>query len=292
MYLEAQAPAALGTKLRATFPAVTDRLRLGLSGKSVSPLCFGLVPEPEIVIEGFDAGVNFFFVTADLHWPLYSGVRKGLAQLLERAGGIRNDIVVGVVSYLDQPLFHYLQFNEVLDAIPGLGHVDLLIAGAVHDPDDFNARYASISQARSVGRWGSCAIGASFHDRRTALASLNTNCLDMHYIRYNAGHPNARRDIFPFLRSDRNSLTFNFTSVLPMVGEEQVRSLGTKYWAPKPTDYYRYVLSSAEIDGLLCAPRSVDQFKGLLDALADRTLTPAEINYMTQLSTSLTPRYF
>ena len=40
---------------------------------------------PETVIAAFEEGVNFFFITADLHWPLYDGVRKGLAKLSPEA---------------------------------------------------------------------------------------------------------------------------------------------------------------------------------------------------------------
>src|SRR5215831_13655318 len=96
-------------------PKPSDRLPLGRTGLKVSPLCLGIAGTPEIVPEAFDLGINFFFVTGDLHWPLYDGVRKGLEMLFDRGPSIRDEVVVGVVSYLDGPIFEGLQFNEVID---------------------------------------------------------------------------------------------------------------------------------------------------------------------------------
>ena len=71
--------------------------------------------------------------------------------MLSRSPSVRDEIVVGVVSYLDQPLFQALQFHEVVDAVPGLKRVDLLIAGAVPDENNFFARFNAIHSARGAG---------------------------------------------------------------------------------------------------------------------------------------------
>jgi hypothetical protein len=279
---------------RQGLPRADDRLPLGGSGLRVSPICLGITPSPDTVLAAYDAGINFFFLTADLHWPLYEGLRRGLEQLLARGPAVRDDIVVGVVSYLDQPLFRYLQFHEVIDAVPGLKRVDVLIAGAVPDGNNFAARFDAVRTARAAGHAGSRAIGASFHDRPTALLSLNANCLDINFIRYNPGHSGARQDIFPYLRPDKSSLLFNFKSALSRVGPEQMSRLGFdgNYWRPRVTDYYRFVLTNPNFNGILCSlasPREVDE---LVAALAERPLTPQEEAYMIWLSSAATPRYF
>ncbi len=125
---------------RLTLPRPTDRLPLGTNGLRVSPLCIGMTPSADVVSAAFDAGVNFFFLTADLHWPLYEGLRRGLRDLLARGPSIRDQLVIGVVSYLDEPLFQYLQLREVLDSVAGLDRVDLIVAGAVAHHMSFNAR--------------------------------------------------------------------------------------------------------------------------------------------------------
>jgi hypothetical protein len=277
-------------------------LPLGSSGLLVSPICIGITEDPATIPAAFDAGINFFFLTGDLHWPLYEQIRRGLAQLLNRAPSVRDQIVVGAVSYLEQPLFQALQFHEVVDAVPGLQRVDLLIAGAIPNEqsffgrlgEPFAGRFQAIANARAIGHSGARAIGASFHDRRTALTSLNNNCLDINYIRYNTAHPGAATDLFPYLRADRTGRIFNFKSVMSRVTPERFKELGydDNYWLPKVTDYYRFVLTSPWIDGVLCSPSSPAQLAELVEALEERPLTPQEEQYMTGLSSIATPRYF
>jgi hypothetical protein len=290
----AQAALLTEARRRERLPKPTDRLPLGLSGLSVSPLCIGITMEPETIPAAFDAGVNFFFLTADLHWPLYEGVRRGLELLFARSTAVRDQVVVGVVSYLDQPLFQALQFHEVIDSVPGLGRVDLLIAGAVANEQSFADRFRSIQNARMASHCGSRAIGASFHDRRSALLSLNYNCLDLTYIRYNTAHPGAALDVFPYLRRDRLGLIFNFKSILSAVTREHLRQLGYTgdVWLPKIPDYYRFVLTNPFIDGILCSPASPGQLSELVTALEERPLTVAEEQYMIWLSSTATPKYF
>jgi hypothetical protein len=279
---------------RERLPKATDRLPLGYSGHMVSPICLGITQEPDTVLAAFDAGVNFFFVTADLHWPLYEGVRQGLKALFARRPSVRDQVVVGVVSYLDQPLFQALQFHEVIQSLPGLERVDVLIAGAVSDWQSFSERVPSLQNARATGHCGARAIGASFHDRRCALASLNGYPLDVSFIRYNTAHPGADVEIFPYMRRDHVGPVFNFKSVLSAVTPEHAKQLGLggSFWLPKITDYYRFVLTNPSIDGVLCSPATPGQLTELMVALQDRPLTVAEEQYMVWLSSTATPKLF
>jgi len=284
-------------------PRATDRLPLGASGLSVSPICIGITGDPATISAAFDAGINFFFLTADLHWPLYEKLRRGIEDLLARSPSIRDQIVVAVVSYLDQPLFEALQFHEVIDAVAGLQRVDVLLAGAI--PNEYSllgrpaeqatgGRYHAIYNARASGRHGARAIGASFHDRRCALVSLNNNLLDISYIRYNTAHPGAATEIFPQLRPDRAGLIYNFKSVLSYVSPERFRQLGLddRYWCPDVVDHYRFVLSNPNIDGVLCSPANPDQLAELLAALEKPPLTFQEQQYMLWLSNVGSPKFF
>ena len=110
----------------------------------------GLTRDARTVPAAFDAGINFFLLTADMHWPVYEPTRRGLADLLRRGGGIRDDIVVAAVSYVAQPEFCHLPFREVLDAIPALGRLDVTLAGAVGAHDFRRAR--EVLQARERAR--------------------------------------------------------------------------------------------------------------------------------------------
>jgi hypothetical protein len=244
-----------------------------------------MTASPETVVAAFEEGVNFFFVTADLHWPLYDGVRKGLAKLLAGSPSRREQIVVGVVSYLENPLFGALQFHEVTNEIAGLDRVDLLIAGAVSSEQSFYSRVEAMSRARAAGQHEARAIGATFHQRPLALLAQHYGMLDISFIRYNSAHPGASRDLFPYL-SGRNIPIFNFKSTMSQVTPDMFDklNLGPTYWRPEACDYYRFVLTRPEIDGILCSPLNPDEMRQLAQALAKGPLTPEQEAYMIWLS--------
>jgi hypothetical protein len=274
---------------RQTLPRTTDRLPLGKSGLTVSPFCLGLTGSPDTVIAAYEAGVNFFFVTGDLHWPLYDGIRKGLAKLLDGNPARRDELVVAVVSYLDDPLFSVLQFREVIDEVPGLQRVDLMIAGAVSSDQSFYSRVASMERARATRLHGATAIGATFHQRRLALAADHYGLLDISYIRFNSAHPGARRELLPYFRPNRTGLVFNFKSAMSRIPDDMYASLGipSNYWRPDVCDYYRFVLSHPEIDGVLCSPLYPEEVKGMVEALDKGPLSTEEQDYMIWLSSRI-----
>jgi hypothetical protein len=273
---------------RETLPRASDRLQLGRSGLSVSPICLGITGSSDTVLVAFDAGINFFFLTGDLHWPKYEGLRRGLAQLLSRGPFVRDEIVVGVVSYLEEPLFGHLQFHEVIESVPGLKRVDVLIAGAVSSPQSLESRLVSLQNARQAGRAGSRAIGASFHQRVCALLSLNQDWLDINYIRYNPIHNRAVKDFFPYVLTDSAALVFNFKSTFPAVTAERFDELGLDEhtWRPRVTDYYRFALTHRGLDGVLCRLSNPREVEELVSALAEKPLTPEEMEYMVALSSA------
>ena len=62
---------------RRELPKLTDRYPLG-NGLEISPFCLGLVGDEDVVPAAFEAGINFFFISADMHWPVYEQTRRGL----------------------------------------------------------------------------------------------------------------------------------------------------------------------------------------------------------------------
>jgi hypothetical protein len=149
---------------RKRLPRFTDRLVLGSQGLRVSPFCLGWVHSAQTIVAAFDAGINFFFITADLHWPGYEAARRGVRELLARGPGIRDQIVVAGVCYQTRPIFCYSPFQELLHEMPGLGRLDVLIAGAVYG-DEQGKRFPVYQGHRETGFLGARAIGMSFHDR-------------------------------------------------------------------------------------------------------------------------------
>src|SRR4029434_7055409 len=83
---------------RTVLPRLTDRLAIGETGLQVSPFCLGMVRSEDTASAAFDAGINFFFLSSDLHWPFYEKARRGLEKLLARGPRIREQVVVALAS--------------------------------------------------------------------------------------------------------------------------------------------------------------------------------------------------
>ncbi len=261
---------------------MTQRLELGVTGVRVSPVCLGMVAEPEIVSAAYQAGINFFFLSADMHWPVYEPVRRGLRQLLRAAPSARSALVVAVVSYVTQPEFCWAPFEEVLEAVPELGHVDVAVIGGSY-PTDFLVRHEQYRLKRP-GRMR--ALGASFHHRRSAVSAVNQGLVDLAFVRYNSAHIGAEADVFPSIRDDRSAKLFNFKSTGGHVAPERLAELGLPEhnWRPTHPDHYRFALRMPQLDGILCAFNEVEQIAALDRALSEPPLSEAEASYLKHLS--------
>jgi hypothetical protein len=271
---------------RTALPRLTDRLPLGSAGLRVSPVCLGIVGEPATVPSAFDAGVNFFFVTADMHWPLYEAARRGLADLLSRGRGVREQVVVAGVCYPTQPEFCSMPFQELIAAVPGLKTLDVLLAGGAHGPD-FGARCPVYQEHRAGGFLGNRAVGATFHDRRAARAAVQADQVDVAFIRYNPGHPGACRDLFPHVPARPRPPVFGFKSTFGYVPPARMAELGLpggEYWHPAITDHYRFALTPPEMDGLLVALKTPGEVAALAAALERGPLTEEEEAYLKDVA--------
>jgi len=275
----------LNTPSPIALPKFTDRLVLAEAGLRVSPFCLGRVRSPDAISAAFDAGVNFFFLSADLHWPLYEESRRGLELLLARGPEIRAQIVVAVTIYPTQPEFCRMGFEEVLGAVKGLDTVDVAVAGGAY-ASEFLTRLPVYQEHRRRGFAGVRAIGASFHDRQTALLAANHGMVDIAFLRYNPAHPGARRDLFPYLKKPEATLLYNFTNTHGFVPPERFATLGLSedHWQPRVTDYHRFALSRPELDGLLCSPATPAEVAGLGAALEDGPLDAEEEKYLIDLA--------
>ena len=271
---------------RTTLPRFSDRLPLGGSrALSVSPFCIGMVADPEAIPYAFDRGVNFFFVTADMHWPLYEETRVGLARLLQRGADIRSRIVVASVSYCTQPEFCYAPHIELLGAVPGLDHLDVLVAGGAYG-GEISVRAATYRRLLAGSHTGARAFGVTFHDREAAARALESDIADIVYIRYNPAHPRARQIVFPAVRHPTSAPLFGFKSTTGFLNDARLRELGLRehHWRPQVADYYRFALSSAEMDGVLCAPENPAQVDALEAALEKGPLSEREQAYLLDLA--------
>jgi hypothetical protein len=133
---------------------------------------------------------------------------------------------------------------------------------------------------------GGRALGATFHDRATAVTAVNRDLLDIAFVRYNSSHSGAEVDVFPHIRGDRLARLFNFQSTHGHVDPRRLAELGLPKdkWRPTHTDHCRFALRQPKLDGLLCALDHDEHIADLRRALSKGPLTAAEASYLKQLS--------
>lgn len=269
--------------MRKTLPRLTDRIPLG-DGLLVSPVCLGAVAKPEVVEAAFEAGINFFFLTADMHWPMYEPLRRGLAKLFKKKGA-RDAAVICTTAYVTQPDFCTMPFEEVVEALPGLDRIDVVTMGGVY-PGEFEDRLPVYQQHRANHFVGCKAIGASFHDRKTAREAVNDELVDLAFVRFNAGHPGAQTDLFPHLSRQRDTRLFNFKTIDGWVPPRELAALGLdpRSWQPHPVDHYRFALSQPALDGVLAALSHPREVRQLADALSAGPMAEVDQRYLMTLA--------
>lgn len=265
-------------------PALRDRYALGRSDLRVSPFCLGMVSDPRVVPAAFDAGINFFFVSSDMHWPYYEGIRRGLAMLFERGGGVRDDVVVGVVTYVAQPEFTWMPTKEVIEAVPGMERADLSIIGGAY-AQDFYARVQSHARLRAKESLAVRAVGVSFHDRISSVAAVNHELVDIAFVRYNTLHRGAEADIFPRLEPRGSTLLYSFKTLSGSPSRDRYRALELEdgAWIPEPEDHYRYALTRHPLDGILLSFHDESHLRALERAIVAGPLPEDESQYIADL---------
>lgn len=121
------------------------------------------------------------------------------------------------------------------------------------------------------------AIGISIHDRVRAGKLAASSPLDLFMIRYNAAHPGAERDIFPFVAETKPAVVaYTATSWRKLLK----RPRSWKGDVMTAGDCYRFCLSSPHVDVALSGPATEAQLTENLDAVERGALSEEEARWM------------
>ncbi len=257
----------------------------GDSKLQVSPICVGMTGDPDTVIAAWDAGINFFFLTADMHWPLYEKTRQGLVNLAKARPDAVDQVVIAGCCYTAQPEFQEAPFREVLDVISPFTKIDILVAGGSYKAD-IKTRLETLRKNVKRGVAKARAIATSLHDRKGGIDVVNEGLADLVFVRYNAQHPGAQLDFFPHLSPTRTTKIFNFKSTSAFQLPDEFKKMGAdpELWFPSVTDHYRFVMCRPELDGLLTAPQTPKQLEGLVEAYQAGPLPSDEESHLLALA--------
>lgn len=266
-------------------PRLSARSPIGAVGIGVSPVCVGSVGTPGVVRAAFDAGINFFAIAVDMHWPLYEPLRRGLADLLRDRPGVRDEIVVMGVAYGTNPRFCHAPFTELLDAVPSLGRLDVSAMGAVSDTD-FLTRWNEHAKHRAGSIPGVGAVAAYFEGPVSARVGIDHALVDLALV---ANRPSAHASLPDFLAELSVPprvpvFAMGVTLDAPTPARLDALGIGDDKWRPTTADYVRYALSFEPFSGLLREVRDEREIETLDAALRDGQLTSEEIRYLEDLS--------
>jgi aryl-alcohol dehydrogenase-like predicted oxidoreductase len=130
------------------------------------------------------------------------------------------------------------------------------------------------------------AVGTSIHDRPRAGRLAWDSVLDAFMLRYNAKHPGAERDVFPYLEA-RKPMVIAYTATSWRQLLRPIRGVEMPPWpgpsgggeAPPPLTAglcYRFCLTSPHVHVALSGPRNRTQLDENLDALDAGPLSAEE----------------
>ncbi len=254
-------PAEQDSFLSRSVPAFSKRVfRLGLSAS------FGLSPAG--VREALEGPVNYFF------WnPMYKAVTATAREIIAKN---RERYVVAT-----GPMLGYFggSVRRATDrALSKLGsdYIDVLQLFWAGKMSFLTA--ATMRELVELKEKGKVrAIGVSIHDRKWAGRLAQESPLDLLMIRYNAAHPGAETDIFPFLEK-RKPAVVAYTATC---WRKLLRR--PKEWTgpvPSAGDCYRFCLTNPNVDVVLCGPRNPEELRENLTALEKGPLSKQEITWM------------
>ena len=111
------------------------------------------------------------------------------------------------------------------------------------------------------------AIGVSIHNRKRAGKLVEDSPLDMLMVRYNAAHPGAEQDIFPFL-AQRKPAIVAYTAT--RWGGLLKRPKGWNGPVMSASDCYRFCLSNPHVDLVLTGPKNRRQLQDNVHNLQEK----------------------
>lgn len=241
---------------------------------------------------------NYGIDSSDVQWASEQGanywvwgasfkkVTEGIKEV------IRKDREKNVVALLGWGYFGWQARKSVEKALQTLGtdYLDVFKLGWLGRTSAYSRGVVdSLLKLKEEGKIK--AIGASIHDRKRAGELALRSELDLLMVRYNAKHPGAEEDIFPYL-GKRNPAVVSYTAlawrqlISPVKGIEVEpwpgSSEGAKVPPLTPDLCYRFVLSNPHVHLVLTGPRNREQLMANLRAVEQGPLTPEELNWIRQ----------
>ena len=254
----------------------SEKRVLGRTGLFVSRL--GLadgykVPANAVEKAFHEYGINYFF----WGWPRKRGMRDGLRNLVKN----KREKMIIVFQFFDR--LGIMLERSVKKRLKELGidYVDIVMLGG-HSSYPYNRliKKALDLKERGLARF----ISMSGHNRKLfgEIAQKDDNPIDIFMVRYNAAHPGAETDIFPYISGENRPGLTTFTATcwgkllkqknMPQ-GEQPLTAL----------DCYRFVLSDPHVDICMMGPASESEMDEGMTAITKGPLSSEETERIAKI---------
>ncbi len=243
---------------------------LGRTGLTVSRMGLASgygVPARAVEKAYYEHGINYFFWST----PRRSRFGEGL-RILSKEN--REKMVIALQSYDHSGMLTTRAVDKGLADI-GTDYADVLILGW-HNSVPWKRLMDTALDLKEKKKIRF--IGMSGHNRTTfgKLAKDPANPIDVFMIRYNAEHPGAEKEIFPFVpEKNRPGI-----SIYTATSWRRLLKKGKMPGGEAPmtaADCYRYVLSDPHVDLCLFGPADEKQMEEGLTALSSGPLAGSEM---------------
>ncbi len=239
-----------------------SRTLLGRTGLSVSKIglasSYGL--DEDGVLEGFDRGINYFYWGSARRDSFGRGVKR----LAARA---RSEIVTVVQSYTRIAAMMEPSLDAALRELE-IGYTDVLLLGWWYDLPPRHILDAA-RRLQALGKVKHLAL--SGHHRPSFQKFIANEDIGLVMLRYNAAHPGGEREVFPHLIA-REEAGRTVPGLVAYTATRWGTLLDPKFMpegesAPRPSDCYRFALSSPHVNVVLAGPKNREELAEALTAL-------------------------
>jgi aryl-alcohol dehydrogenase-like predicted oxidoreductase len=266
-------------------PNFRDAVELGRTGLRVSRLGIGssFVTSPRFVEEAVEQGVNY------LYWG--SLRRSAFGQAIRNVARKNREGVVLTVQSYSRVGALVAPSVELALRRTGVEYFDFLLLGMWNQPPRAGIVEAAL-RLRAQGKVRHLML--STHNRPSLpdhfrRFEAGESPYDVFMLRYNAVHRGAERDVFPHVPARRPGLIAYTATRWGHLLDPAKMPPGE---APPPArDCYRFALSHAAVDLVLCGPKNREEMQEAIRALDAGPLTPEEQARMRRIGDHVYGRY-
>ena len=261
------------------------RVKIASTDLEVAPL--GLAASYGIkgkdVERAFDRGLNLFYWGA-LRAPVFprpADFGRALKRVAQRG---REKVVTVIQSYARSPHRMTTSVEKGLREL-SLDYTDVLLLGWWNLPPPeliLDAAAGLIHQGKA--RY----IMISSHNRPSFPVLARDPRVSMLMIRYNAAHPGAEQDVFPYLATPRPGIVAYTTTSWAQLLNPALVPAGER--VPTAADCYRFVLSSPYIDACYAGAKTGVELDGAMRALDLGPMRDEELAWMRRVGASVRQR--